>query len=677
MWKTQPMPKLSFIVALLVASMGFFSFPTLPLDGPAAPQPALAEGSQAQPLEMLAQVGGMVFDAVGREGMAVVGVGPRLQIWDLRVPGKPSMLGQTEVLGGLVNSLLMADNLVYVAAATAGLVIVDIQDPAQPTLLAVLDTPGYASDLTISGQTLYLADGEAGVRIVDVTNPWAPRELGAMGSGDEWVHRVVASDALLFVATAIAVRVLDVTDKAAPRVLSSLPLVNVSVTGLAIQGSRAYIAGWGVGFYVVDLQDPAQPTLVGTLKLKDPARDVVVQGSLAYLALEGGLMVVDISDPAQPHPLALVPSNQGWLNRLSLVGQTVHASAGYGLSMFDLSEPAAPRLAAEVPVMTFVSDVMLKQGLAFLVTGAGIEVFDIADQVAPKRIALLEVPGGVQGMFIRGNLAYVTSGNVDPRRRDGSLWVYDLTNPGRPAALGSVTLGGPGSSGTRLTVVDNMAYIVGEWLGLYLVDVSDPTQPQFVSYTRIKENPVDLAVAGNTVYVAAQGDGVHVIDVTDPAHPVDGGSLDSSFYANGVAVSGNTLYVAGDASLLRLIDISDPGKPQSLSDFHLPTGGFSVHLDGDIAYVGAYDGGLRVVQVTDPSQPWELAYLDTAGETTHSSVTDGVIAIADGTGGLVLARPRLTLPTPTAMLTVTPTATASPSPASSRTRVYIPQARNR
>ena len=56
----------------------------------------------------------------------------------------------------------------YVAADKAGLVIVDISDPAHPTELDSYDTAGYALDVTLSSDSTkaYIADNLNGLVII-------------------------------------------------------------------------------------------------------------------------------------------------------------------------------------------------------------------------------------------------------------------------------------------------------------------------------------------------------------------------------------------------------------------------------------------------------------------------------------------------------------------------------
>ncbi len=56
-------------------------------------------------------------------------------------------------------------NLAYIANGSAGLRVLDVSDPVNPTEIAFYDTPGYAQDVFVSNSLIYVADGPGGLFI--------------------------------------------------------------------------------------------------------------------------------------------------------------------------------------------------------------------------------------------------------------------------------------------------------------------------------------------------------------------------------------------------------------------------------------------------------------------------------------------------------------------------------
>ena len=73
----------------------------------------------------------------------------------------------------------MAGNYAYVADDSNGLVIVDVTNPASPTLKGNYYTAGYSMGVAVAGNYAYVADYSNGLVIVDVSNPAAPTLKGS------------------------------------------------------------------------------------------------------------------------------------------------------------------------------------------------------------------------------------------------------------------------------------------------------------------------------------------------------------------------------------------------------------------------------------------------------------------------------------------------------------------
>lgn len=106
--------------------------------------------------------------------------------WDVSQPQPgPSEIGAFEPSGIVPLDLVVDGDRAYLTDAEAGLVVLDISDPAAPSVIGSLDTPGqaHAVALAADGLTGYLADGECGVRAFSLENPAAPVEVGFWHSG--------------------------------------------------------------------------------------------------------------------------------------------------------------------------------------------------------------------------------------------------------------------------------------------------------------------------------------------------------------------------------------------------------------------------------------------------------------------------------------------------------------
>ncbi len=74
----------------------------------------------------------------------------------------------------------MSDNYAYLAAAGAGLRIINVSNPSSPREVGSYDTPDFAYEVAVVGSAAFVADGIGGMIVIDVSNPGAPRQIATL-----------------------------------------------------------------------------------------------------------------------------------------------------------------------------------------------------------------------------------------------------------------------------------------------------------------------------------------------------------------------------------------------------------------------------------------------------------------------------------------------------------------
>lgn len=163
-----------------------------------------------------------------------------------------------------------------------------------------------------------------------------------------YASTVVLSDDLALVSDYwTGLRLVDLADPRQPRLLGTVPWSNCPGR-VAVSGRVAYAAAGDAGLHVIDFSDPAQPFLAGTLALGGETYDVAVRGQYAYVIGEPvGLQVVDISDRLQPRVVAACPSVAGSLS-LAPDSDYAYVRQGRGFKVLDLHDPLQPCVVGEV-----------------------------------------------------------------------------------------------------------------------------------------------------------------------------------------------------------------------------------------------------------------------------------------------------------------------------------------
>jgi parallel beta-helix repeat protein len=191
-----------------------------------------------------------------------------LQVVSIRDPAMARVVVSIALPVPRPTGLVVAGEVAYVPAGTAGLLVFDLRDPARPVLATTLGDPDptdavateIASGLVLAGDFAYLVEvhrqrvtGAQDERftVLDLRRPLAPRRRGSVS--------------------------LPVVTRSASSTLGTLG------AGLTVAGSFAYLARGTLGLQVVDIRHPDVPRLAGLLNTPSEALQVTTAGNRLYV----------------------------------------------------------------------------------------------------------------------------------------------------------------------------------------------------------------------------------------------------------------------------------------------------------------------------------------------------------------------------------------------------------
>ncbi len=533
-----------------------------------------------------------VLDVEG--SVAYLGSGAGLLTLDVSNPADPTRLGAVG-LPAVVRGVDESGGHTYVTVSVGydgSLQVLDTSDPTEPQPLGsyLLDDPGAVE---VRGNLAYVAVGW-GLLVLDVSNPANPTPAG-WRTLPGWPRDVTVRGDHSYVAAGSYFHVVDVSNPANPQLEASLS--TSQATGVDASGDLVYLATANT-LRVIDVSDPAFPAWSGFVDTGGPCLDVTVVGELAYVADGGyGVTVVDVSVPGAPSVLGHSFSND--TQSAVVAGSYAYLAARYrDLRVVDVTLPSDPQNVGSYEVPDPAADVAatgsyLYVGLGYMGT---LLVIDVSDPSAPVDAAVVSAYGSAEAVAVQGDLA-VVSGD------DNSTRVLDISNPLAPALLGTVVTPGMGE---RVAIHGDVAYVADGYGGLQIIDMSNPQLPVVTGVWVTGWSIHDVATDGDYAYLAADGDGLQVIDVRIPSSPVLVGASDPpGHYARAVAVRGDMVAIA-DSAGLRVIDVSDPADPveigryltqASASDVALSNGG------GRFAYLALDYLGVATIDLADPAVP--------------------------------------------------------------------------
>ncbi len=506
-------------------------------------------------------------------------------------------------------------NYAFAACRSAGLVVFDISDPSQPTVVGRRWDIGDASQITVSGSYAYVAAGR--LVVIDISNPTQPNVLASVPSvlpEDVYAFDVTVRDNYAYVANYTGgLEIVDISNPHSPIVVGACSEVGAAHC-VTVQGNFAYIGCINfvggdpfdriAGLSVVDISNPSAPLRVGhdtTFAFgRDPVDiyDVAVSGDYAYLTSPAaGLFIFDISNPSTPSKVTLTDTLRRAIG-IEIDGSTAYVTqvASGGLSIYDLTNPIAPVQVGFTETNSTCYHVSVYSGKAYLAGyGYGLLTADVSVPTAPSMVGRWYKSGEPASIAVSGTLVCV--GN-----RDGGLAVVDVTNPTAPSLASTYQTP---DWALEAATYGNYVYLAANdrILGF---DISDPAHPRTV-FGRIAYYPQAVAITDHYLFVACTYDGVLIFDISNPESPSLKATLKTLGQPEDIAISGNNAVIGENGVGAIFIDISNPELPAVVGRYQPESDEYAheVAIQGNLAFFSEY-GGVTVLDITNPATPTKV-----------------------------------------------------------------------
>jgi hypothetical protein len=333
----------------------------------------------------------------------------------------------------------MVDGRLVIADAQQGLQLVDLAAPEGPSSVAAYSPPVYAGGLAVRGSLLVVTTGD--LVTVDVTDPANPIPRGRLTGryGNRFVE--IQGDFAYTTDYYAGLHVVDLHDPFRPldrETITSIP----SPWRLDVGDGWLYVVGKD-GLYSMDLAQPAQPVVIGRLKMNE-LYSVQLRDGVAYVAGRDGLRVVDITDPA--HMRVIGEYGPSWgTSQLEILGHFLTAifpTSDHGeLQVLDVTEPRRPVPVGRAVFRNHVIATGQLQGyqlVGFMDGGKDLEVLEIGPSGEPRTVA--KVPNAslsVDSLTSEGDLLFAGMGGILKTFRLASATSGPATPTAPPTALPS------------------------------------------------------------------------------------------------------------------------------------------------------------------------------------------------------------------------------------------------
>ena len=201
-------------------------------------------------------------------------------IYDIADPARPVPLG----LYRTTARSLLADKGILYLGSERGLRILNILNPAQPTLMGWINfSGGCPGSLWISGSFAFCGHYDVGIQIVDIASPAAPIALGYYSIAGGLSSNITGEGSFLYYSSDYRrLNVLDVSNPADPQLAGSLAGWEWPTVVHAKNG-RIVVSDEFLGLCVVEVRDPDAPRLQGCRSTMYGIGSVEVDGNWVYV----------------------------------------------------------------------------------------------------------------------------------------------------------------------------------------------------------------------------------------------------------------------------------------------------------------------------------------------------------------------------------------------------------
>ncbi len=304
--------------------------------------------------------------------------------------------------------------------------------------------------------------------IVNVTNRTSPTLVSSLNTGPG-LNDVDAFGNYAFAAnddTTRQLQVFDITNLNAPALIASRSLPGVSKTGLSPQGrkvfyynKRVYIGinynglSGGNEFHIFDVNNPANPTFLGSYNVNHNIYDIIVRNELiggatktiAYLALSATtttdpeLMILDVTNPASITVLGSgfnAPGANQYGTALYALGNKLYfgrqrgTGINYDFYVLNISNPSSITVLSSILLGlksgTEVRGIIVSSGYAFIATSdsgsPAFQIWNVKNPSSISKVTSCNYPQQPTGLDFDGINLYVAN-----ESNEGLRIIYDST----------------------------------------------------------------------------------------------------------------------------------------------------------------------------------------------------------------------------------------------------------
>jgi photosystem II stability/assembly factor-like uncharacterized protein len=545
--------------------------------------------------------------------LAFVAHGTLLEVLDVSDPSDPLKIAELAMSQYTIADIELEGDYAYVANSAGGLRIVNVTDPANPSLVGFNESPYLARGVVVSGNHAFVTDHfNGGLRVFNISDPANPTEDSFLEFPGR-TRGIARSGDILYLAASVwndggeyGIRVIDISTPTNPTQVNFFPTQG-STGWPEVAGDYLFNPTGGEGLLVLDISTPQAPTQAAVYDGLGNSGWINVVGGFACVNDNdrNAIVALNVSDVGNIYEVGVHHfEDQNAINSMDVLGTQCYANGWYhSLKILEMSDPQNPyEIGSYDAYEGILRDVDVSGDHAYLTTfrsnaESHLRSLDLSNLPDITEIGTMQNPNFMYRVSASGNLAYVNTENRE-------LKAIDISDPSYPHEVGVLE---NFENIYDFEVSGDYAFIADNYGGLKVVDIATPSNPVHISTWQIEPRAVRLAISGNYAYVTAAWGGVKIIDISDPMNPWEVGAYQvQDFRAFEVAVCGNYVYVEDIDYNVRIIDVSDPRNPTEVATFQTDENIYDLAASGNVVFIASLVNGTLVMDASEPSNPVQI-----------------------------------------------------------------------
>jgi len=491
-----------------------------------------------------------------------------------------------------------------------------------------------ARDVLVEEDYLYFTSSELGVAIFNITNPENPQFISHRYISNSKFNKLKKRGDYIYLPGRQWLRVIDVSDVESPALHSSLDVTGdfrIDLNEIAIVDTLAYLAASSHGLVVINISDPEHPRRISSYSRPDwDSQNLLIRDNLAFVANgELGVQIIDISDTYHMQGVGEIDSLQNSTN-LDIIGDHLLVSVYQRLHVIDISDHENPEHISFFSASDTINDISVNGEYAFIVTDSLI-CLDLRD---------IDHPIETDSYYVRNPYCVIIRDSIAYLSHEYGYHLVDISDPEQLLGVSHYNSNGynydiasnseiiavaKGSDGISFIRVDDNGiptvisrsltrfmtgvfvgddYVFGGGSHIYIFDVTDPFNPEFVhSHPRRSDNLIS-----HEDYLYCCRGSLVIYDISDITHPRYTDNIDIP--ARDLFIKDDYLYVIS-RRWFSVLDISDPPEAEeNVLTFLLDYENMSdVYIYETYACI-TYDQGMAIIDISDIEEPQEISLIE-------------------------------------------------------------------